>query len=135
MRNTVSMSAVPQAPGVAGVLRTRRALGAESLLQNTEHVMVQGVREQGRGAKGSPCVCICDALIYHLGWTQRLLELRGGVSAAEKGHRDLAASPPPSSQGLSSLVAHLDPGRSLQAAPCFCSPFPCSSPSDATKLA
>ena len=59
----------------------------------------------------------------------------GGVSAAEKGHRDLAASPPPSSQGLSSLVAHLDPGRSLQAAPCFCSPFPCSSPSDATKLA
>ena len=72
--------------------------------------------EQGRGATGSPRVCLWDALANRLGWTPRLPGLvpRGGPWAGEKGRVNVAPHP---CRGLSGLLAHLAPRRRLQAVP------------------
>ena len=69
--------------------------------------------EQGRGATGSPRVCLRDALANRLGWTPRLPGLvpRGGPRAGEKGRVNVA---PHARRGLSSLLAYLAPRRRLR---------------------
>ena len=108
--STSLFARIPEAPGAAGLLRTGRAVGAESFVQSTENVPAVA---QGRGAMGSPRACLRDALANRLGWTPRLPGLvpRGGPWAGEKGRVNLAPHP------RRGLLAHLDPRRRLQAVP------------------
>ena len=111
--STSLFTGIPEAPGAAGLLRTGRAVGAESFVQNIENVTAV---EHGRGAMGIPRVCLWDVLANRLGWTPRLPGLvpRGGPWAGEKGRVNLAPHP---RRGLGGLLAHLDPRRRLQAVP------------------